>query len=110
MNAPRIAWVDVGKCIGIFLVVLGHCLPAGDPVKIMIYSFHVPFFFCLSGYIYNDSAEKGSFFLRVKNRFFRLIVPYAIYTLISLPVYFFNGGITTGELIKRIWFYEGRVI
>ena len=40
----RLDYVDWLKAIGIFLVVLGHCLPAYTLLRTVIYSFHVPLF------------------------------------------------------------------
>lgn len=46
----RIAWVDIAKGLGIFLVVLGHTYRK-NPVQNWIYSFHMPLFFILSGWL-----------------------------------------------------------
>jgi putative O-acetyl transferase related protein len=57
----RINWIDWGKVIAIYLVVLGHHLNRGtatdEILKNYIYAFHMPFFFFLSGYLF-DSKEQ----------------------------------------------------
>jgi len=53
------------------LVVMGHC---GTPLIGLIYSFHVPLFFILSGYLYKG-VTKVDFFKRVKKKIYRLYVP-----------------------------------
>lgn len=91
----RVKWVDTAKGIGIILVLLGHA-----PRDIMrleyswidfgyyfIYTFHMHFFFFLSGYLFIYSAKEqpgmGIFaFLRRKAK--GLLVPWL---LISLLVY-----------------------
>lgn len=49
----RLIWIDNAKGIGILLVVLGHTY--GIPVQLhhIIYSFHMPLFFILSGYTFH---------------------------------------------------------
>lgn len=53
INKNRIEWVDIAKGIGIFLMVMGH---TGIP-KIgiqWIYSFHMPLFFLLVVFCFNQ--------------------------------------------------------
>lgn len=50
MQLARLEWVDVAKGIGIILVVTGHVWTRG-PVRDLIYAFHMPLFFLLSGYM-----------------------------------------------------------
>ncbi|MED3564122.1 acyltransferase family protein [Bacillus xiapuensis] len=48
----RIEWLDIGKGLGMLLVMLGHTnIPS--PIKTYIYTFHMPLFFFLSGYLFN---------------------------------------------------------
>lgn len=54
MLNTRVEWVDVAKGIGIILVVLGHNQSPDYIIK-FIYSFHMPLFFFLSGYLTNPS-------------------------------------------------------
>jgi fucose 4-O-acetylase-like acetyltransferase len=46
--AERLDWIDVARGIGIVAVVIGHVWTRG-PVRDMVYSFHMPLFFLLSG-------------------------------------------------------------
>lgn len=56
-NAP-LAWVDHLKALGIVAVVLGHTkLP--PKVLFAIYTFHMPLFFLLSGYLWNEKIMQG---------------------------------------------------
>lgn len=50
-------WVDVLKGIGIILVVIGHVCPSCNFSK-WIYTFHMPLFFSLSGYLWSLSVEQ----------------------------------------------------
>ena len=49
----RIAYLDVAKGFTILTVILGHTLPAGT-LKTLLYSFHMPLFFFLSGCTVGD--------------------------------------------------------
>ena len=46
----RIQWIDIAKGISIFLVIIGHTAPFGILERNIIFSFHMPLFFILSGY------------------------------------------------------------
>lgn len=52
MKKTRIAWIDTARGICIFLVVLGHTILPHSWL-VYVFSFHMPFFFFLSGYLYN---------------------------------------------------------
>ena len=80
MEKERIVWVDNTKAIALFLVVWGHFL-CGGIVKTIIYSFHVPLFFIVSGFI-DDVCGKSRRF-----RFRALLMPYIIWVIISYLVW-----------------------
>lgn len=76
----RLLWIDTAKCLGIFLVVLGHqTIP--EKFSAWIYSFHMPLFFFLSGYIYNSNKLSFSELLVKKSR--SLLVPYLFIATVS---------------------------
>lgn len=79
---PTIAWVDVSKGVGIYLVVLGH---ANINLKLQqfIYLFHMPFFFFLSGYMHIIRTDFGAFF---RKKAIHLLLPYASFLLLLYPV------------------------
>ena len=70
----RLQYLDVCKGMGILLVVLGHIFLT-NPARVWIYSFHMPLFFFLSGYIffYNKTTNFKEFIFK---RFKVLIIPY----------------------------------
>ncbi len=76
----RIRWLDFARGIGILLVLLGHILPKSNIISIIIYSFHIPLFFIISGYLLGQktfSELKYSNFIR--KRLYNLLYKY--YTL-----------------------------
>ena len=81
----RESYIDIAKTIGIILVVLGHTDFIG---KNIIYQFHLPLFFFLSGVVFNlDKVDnlKEFFYRRVKG----LYVPFIIFEIISLLLHNF---------------------
>ena len=72
MKKERILYLDVLKAICIVLVVVGHCIQYGsgngyylekayfeNPMFIFIYSFHMPLFALISGYLFSYSIGGG---------------------------------------------------
>ena len=75
----KLYWIDVVRGEAILLVVIGH---SGCPSLIynFIYSFHMPLFFVISGYLYNyEKWNKGfGYKIFVLNRFASYVKPYFI--------------------------------
>ncbi len=87
----RIIWIDTLKCIGIFFVVLAHNTVSQknmDNLSNWIYSFHMPLFFFISGFLFNPEKYGG-----LKNIIMRkartLLVPYFIFSLITYLFWIF---------------------
>lgn len=79
----RIDWMDTAKGIGIFLVVWGHFY-ASDTLKIVIYGFHMPLFFFLSGYLYKERAM--SFLAFVKKKSKQLLLPFLMFQAVTFLI------------------------
>lgn len=45
----RIQYIDIAKTLGIIFVIAGHVVSSDTEIKKVIYSFHMPLFFMLSG-------------------------------------------------------------
>lgn len=93
----RIIYIDRLKGFGIFLVVLGHLIQSnvtdgvGNNLFNIIYSFHMPFFFFLSGYVALKiikiiSLKEIPFF--IKNKAISLLIPMLSWPFIRK--YFFS--------------------
>jgi len=92
----RISWVDNAKALGIIAVFYGHIVEkifwtyaipeAGLQFK-LIYSFHMPLFFILSGYLIKET-QRRKFSNFMKNKFMTRIVPYFFFNILILPCYF----------------------
>ncbi|MCA0961861.1 acyltransferase family protein [Salipiger bermudensis] len=92
--AGRVAWLDQAKGVGIVLVVVGHCWLglAGsgiltDPATVatveqLIYSFHMPLFFLLSGYTFEGWARRRKIGEALWSRVLRLLWPLVLWTYV----------------------------
>lgn len=103
-TSNRIAWVDVAKGMGIFLIVLGHALQTGF-IRQVIFSFHVPFFFFLAGLTYKREANIFQF---LKKKVKGLLIPYWIWGTISIVVFLVAGHFLHMEeastgVIENLW-------
>ena len=75
---------------GVFLTILGHSHPNDwttfptQPVE-FIYSFHMPLFFCISGYLFakSGSLEKDGYIKWLGDKSKRLLIPYFVISVIS---------------------------
>ncbi len=65
-------WLDIAKSIGIFLVVLGHT-SINENLKIFIYSFHMPLFFLISGFLFKTNDNFKNFFIKQFKRYYTLL-------------------------------------
>lgn len=88
--------IDTAKGIGIFLVVFGH-LNLQEPMQTIIYSFHIPLFFIISGMVFRRN-KYGSWKKFLVRRLHTLIYPYLLFALTTLAFYttvqFLKSGFT----------------
>ena len=86
-------WVDVLKGLGIILVVVGHNF--GGLTKQIIFLFHMPLFFFLSGYLFKKNDNITDF---IKNKAIHFIIPYFIFlVLIYFPFTIQNQNNNTSK-------------
>lgn len=81
----RYDYIDIAKGLGILAVVWAHIMLVGWSHQI-IYAFHMPLFFFVSGMLFNR-GKYASFGEFLKKRFVRLIVPYLIYSVLTWGVW-----------------------
>ena len=70
-SKKRIDWIDMAKGYGMIAVIIAHI--CSGPLHAWIYTFHMPLFFFLSGYVFNNK-EKFDMFIKKKAK--ALLVPY----------------------------------
>lgn len=91
------------------MVVLGHLWYQSNipVVNIAIYSFHMPLFFIVSGFVIKSGVRKN-IKIYIKQQTIRLLLPAYIFIIIYLPVYVITSDeINLGELAEKICFWKG---
>lgn len=96
----RVEWIDVSKGIAIILVVLAHNIPVHSLLWSIIFSFHMPFFFLICGFLYK---EKGVL-TQIKSNFHRLILPYFATAFILSSAKIISSFVKTHTNTTFIWF------
>lgn len=81
-NRIRIKEIDTAKGIGMLLVVFAHVNYTPFLLN-YIYSFHMPLFFVLSGFLF-DKEKYSSFTDFLKRRLKKLVCPYILFAVISV--------------------------
>ncbi len=79
--SKRESLIDIGKGIGSILVIMGHTSATSYKLRIFIDSFHMPFFFILSGMVLNTNY---SIFQFIKRKIKSLLINYYILNFILL--------------------------
>ena len=111
----RIEYVDIAKAVGIILVIAGHVVSGDNIAKRIIYSFHMPLFFILSGLSLaireKNSNVKWKKIISRKAK--RLLLPYVIWGLIyssfsfkhtALVLYGTRETLISAESLTSLWF------
>lgn len=105
----RLHWIDALKGVGIMLVVFAHhSLPIA--LDTYIFSFHMPLFFFISGFLFDFGKYAGSAGNFIKGRLRSLIVPYFAFALITCMFYFlldtgFQPEVTNIEFFEHSALY-----
>ena len=93
LGKTRFAEIDIARGVGILLVVAGHALKQTgqsntvfDILLSVIYSFHMPLFFILSGFVAVKSIEETDLISFTKKRACRLLIPYFFMSILYIPV------------------------
>ncbi len=86
VGKKRIAWIDISRGIGILLVVYGHALSPGI-IRYLIYAFHMPLFFFLSGLVFRYKPDESWQSFIGKNAR-NILLPYLIFAILSLLLWY----------------------
>lgn len=83
---------DRAKGIGIILVIFGHLFRYGSAPSALIFSFHMPLFFIISGMLFKDGYKR-----LIKG----YIIPFSFFTFIIGPcLYLISRTYTPGDFIS----------
>lgn len=91
----RLPYLDYARVFAAYLVILGHLLSSnGSEIRSYIYSFHMPFFFLVSGMLHKDLG-----YIAWKKYWKTLVVPFLFFNLlffilwpICWKVHLWGGG------------------
>ena len=108
----RIDYIDIAKAIGIILVYIGHCdLNYKSPLFLWIYSFHMPLFFFISGFLFKFHSQLSYDKIGkiLYNKAISLLIPYLFFSIIqSITFILFNiplhNWIIKGWGTNPLWF------
>lgn len=83
--------LDIAKGIAMLLVIIGHCdyIPY-HPIRHFIFTFHVPLFFLVSGYLYKARPPKEAFKRDLRRFGNPYVLTCVVIILISLVYYLFT--------------------
>jgi fucose 4-O-acetylase-like acetyltransferase len=118
-TSTRTDWVDYAKAIGIILVVYGHVarglFKAGIEMPLdlyhladsVVYSFHMPLFFFLSGLFFFHSFSKSGGVGLTLNKVDTIVYPYLIWSILqggaeALLSNYTNGDVSFSEVLS-VW-------
>lgn len=114
----RIEWLDVLKCLAMYIVLCGHVTKnkTPDSLRYYIYAFHMPLFFILSGMgIYLQTLYRDYKFIDfIKGKIRTLLWPYLCFNIFLIPLWIFNFKILTQkqervrELLLAIFYSNQR--
>lgn len=105
--------ITIARGLGIILVVLGHAFPfiieggISDFLFDYIYSFHMPFFIFLSGFVSLKVLYAKTNMMKmklIKERFNRLLIPYFVVGLLYLPLKLLMNNLSNNKYdISELW-------
>lgn len=76
----RIHWIDICRGIAIILVLYGHTF-VSDKYSYLIFAFHMPLFFFISGLVFKQTSKP---FTSIISKYFKqLLIPYYIFALLT---------------------------
>ena len=104
-ETKHLEWIDLLKGITILLVIVGHTIPEKSTIWILIYSFHIPLFFIISGYTFKK-VEKEKLFTYFFHDVKRILLPVVVLRFISclIGVGYKRYDLQTGlvDMLRRI--------
>jgi fucose 4-O-acetylase-like acetyltransferase len=112
MASTRLISIDIAKAICIILVVVGHYVPANSPywyiiLKDVIYTFHMPLFMFVSGYVYWATKKNIKYKDFAWKKFQRLMIPYFFTSVVIIVIKLLTErGLYVQNPVSMSAFYE----
>lgn len=111
MNEKRDSGLDFIKAFATILVILGHVIQFSNEnfdeslLFKFIYSFHMPLFMFISGYLYFNANQATASKNKLKKRCETLLVPFFVWTVISVStslIYSYCSGLEVLSSAKEM--------
>lgn len=96
MSRKRDVEFDVAKGILILCVVIGQ--GGSDAIADLMYRFHMPLFFILSGYFIQKHSDVSEY---AKSQFKKLMIPYFVY--MAIDFIFFDHLHNLNRILHYLW-------
>lgn len=100
----RDTYIDIAKGIGMLLVIYGHLAERSDFLRIIIYSFHMPLFFIISGYYFNAQAD---FRAVLKKGLKQIVAPAYLFLVLDFLLINHNDDLTLKNIVNSLIFRGG---
>jgi len=89
----RLKFLDIAKGLAIIMVVVGHFFPSSSPhwyvlMRQVIYSFHMPLFLFISGFVYMYTWKEQSYGSFLFSKVKRIVIPYFVVSLLFIFIKF----------------------
>ena len=103
MDRKRVDYIDIAKGLGMLAIVWGHIILIKYSCRV-VYGFHIPIFFILSGMCFNHKkySTVGEF---IRRRVKTLLVPYVVFSLVTWLIYILGVWLTHNDTMKNCWYY-----
>lgn len=99
--------IDTAKGYGMILVIAGHLFTYGSYPFNFIFSFHMPLFFFLSGFLFTLEKYPNSRYL-FKKIFRTMIATYLFFIIIGFFLYAVSGRLNLNEHFLYSTFFKGQ--
>ena len=128
-TTDRNTTIDILKGVAIILVIFAHCIQFGSGSNYLeslsffdnqifkfIYSFHMPLFMLISGYLFYFTIQKHQFKYILKSRLKRLLIPIIIWQTIWILLFDYNnpnnynGLYIFNSYLNTLWFLTSLLI
>lgn len=116
-NGERNNYIDIIKGIAIILVVIGHCIQFGsgrsyldsevffnNPLFKFIYSFHMPLFMLVSGYLFANTIKRGTNAI-IKRKAVTILLPLISWHTVALFINLLLGQNYTLSILFLSYFH-----
>lgn len=107
-SKPRFSWLDALRGFALLCIVYGHASRDVGLLAKAVYSFHVPLCVFITGYLYEWKDNSLKYHLKKSGQ--RLLIPYLIWSLISIGIYMVLGKLAAGSLEAEVYSLKENLI